>query len=152
MGGRPKKELVLSNAEHEQLIALTLRRKTAQAMALRARIVLGCADGLRPPQDARDQELVCAPSEVPCALHVHNGILAPSGGTLVCHPDHAIHSPRHPPLDASTRAGNQTLSGYQQRQSQALPVAKSVDEILAGIERVCLRTSNSAHQPKDGLL
>jgi transposase len=32
--------------EREQLTALTLRRKTAQAQALRARIVLGCADGL----------------------------------------------------------------------------------------------------------
>jgi ABC-type phosphate/phosphonate transport system substrate-binding protein len=46
MRGRPKTELVLSDAEREQLTALTLRRKTAQAMALRARIVLGCADGI----------------------------------------------------------------------------------------------------------
>ena len=46
MRGRPKTELVLSDAEREQLTALTLRRKTAQALALRARIVLGCAEGL----------------------------------------------------------------------------------------------------------
>jgi transposase len=46
MRGRPKTELVLSAAEREQLTALTLRRKTAQALALRARIVLGCADGM----------------------------------------------------------------------------------------------------------
>lgn len=45
MRGRPKAELVLSPAEHEQLTALTLRRKTAQALALRARIVLACAQG-----------------------------------------------------------------------------------------------------------
>jgi len=45
MGGRPKAELVLSGTEREQLMALTLRRKTAQALALRARIVLGCAEG-----------------------------------------------------------------------------------------------------------
>jgi len=45
-GGRPKAELVLSDEEREQLTALTLRRKTAQALALRARIVLGCAEGL----------------------------------------------------------------------------------------------------------
>jgi len=45
MAGRPKAELVLSQPEREQLVALTLRRKTAQALALRARIVLGCADG-----------------------------------------------------------------------------------------------------------
>lgn len=36
MRGRPKSELVLSAAEREQLTALTLRRKTAQALALRA--------------------------------------------------------------------------------------------------------------------
>ena len=46
MRGRPKAQLVLSESEREQLVALTLRRKTAQALALRARIVLGCADGV----------------------------------------------------------------------------------------------------------
>src|SRR6516162_5823537 len=46
MQGRPKAELVLTDAEHEQLTALTLRRKTAQALALRARIVLACAEGI----------------------------------------------------------------------------------------------------------
>ena len=45
MRGRPKAELVLSESEREQLLALTLRRKTAQAVALRARIVLACAEG-----------------------------------------------------------------------------------------------------------
>jgi transposase len=45
MSGRPKAQLVLSDAEREQLMALTLRRKTAQALALRARIVLACAEG-----------------------------------------------------------------------------------------------------------
>src|SRR6188508_3882018 len=45
MRGRPKTELVLSEAEREQLTALTLRRSTAQALALRARIVLACAEG-----------------------------------------------------------------------------------------------------------
>ena len=46
MGRRAAGELVLSEAEREELVALTLRRKTAQALALRARIVLACADGL----------------------------------------------------------------------------------------------------------
>jgi transposase len=36
---------MLSETEREQLEALTLRRKTAQALALRARIVLACAAG-----------------------------------------------------------------------------------------------------------
>ncbi len=46
MRGRPKAELVLSEVEREQLKALTMRRKTAQALALRARIVLASAEGL----------------------------------------------------------------------------------------------------------
>jgi hypothetical protein len=36
MRGRPKAELVLTDAEREELVALMLRRKTAQALALRA--------------------------------------------------------------------------------------------------------------------
>jgi transposase len=46
MSGRSKGELVLSDSEREDLQALTMRRKTAQALALRARIVLACADGM----------------------------------------------------------------------------------------------------------
>jgi len=46
MSGRSKGELVLSDSEREALQALTMRRKTAQALALRARIVLACADGM----------------------------------------------------------------------------------------------------------
>jgi transposase len=45
MSGRPKAQLALTETEREELVALTLRRKTAQALALRARIVLACADG-----------------------------------------------------------------------------------------------------------
>jgi len=47
MFGRPKAELTLTDAEREQLRAWALRRKTAQALALRSRIVLNCADGLQ---------------------------------------------------------------------------------------------------------
>jgi transposase len=46
MRGRPKTELVLSQSEREQPVALTMRRKTVQAIALRARIVLSCTDGM----------------------------------------------------------------------------------------------------------
>ena len=46
MRGRPKAELVLSQSAQAQLMAFTLRRKTVQAIALRTRIVLSCADGL----------------------------------------------------------------------------------------------------------
>jgi len=45
MRGRPKADLVLVQTEREQLQAWSQRRKTAQALALRARIVLECASG-----------------------------------------------------------------------------------------------------------
>jgi len=44
--GRPKAELVLSEEERGRLSALTTRRKSAQALAQRARIVLRCAEGV----------------------------------------------------------------------------------------------------------
>jgi transposase len=43
--GRPKAGLVLTEAEREQLARWTRRAKTSQALALRAKIVLACADG-----------------------------------------------------------------------------------------------------------
>ncbi|WP_410174913.1 hypothetical protein [Mycetohabitans endofungorum] len=46
MSEKPKAELVLSEAEHEQLTDLTMRRKMAQAVALRARIVLALVDDI----------------------------------------------------------------------------------------------------------
>ena len=43
--GRPIALLALDGAERETLEQWTRRPKTAQALALRARIVLACADG-----------------------------------------------------------------------------------------------------------
>src|SRR5271169_3298860 len=43
--GRPKATLVVSSAERETLEQWSRRRKTAQALAVRARIVLRCATG-----------------------------------------------------------------------------------------------------------
>ena len=43
--GRPKSELVLTDEERGVLERLTARRKSAQGIALRARIVLACASG-----------------------------------------------------------------------------------------------------------
>jgi transposase len=44
--GRPKAELVLSEQERQTLTSWSRRRTSAQALALRCRIVLACADGL----------------------------------------------------------------------------------------------------------
>ena len=43
--GRPKTALLLSAEQRAQLESLARRRSTAQSLALRARIILGCADG-----------------------------------------------------------------------------------------------------------
>jgi len=44
--GRPKAELVLSDVERDTLVRWSRRRKTAQALAFRSRIVLACAEGV----------------------------------------------------------------------------------------------------------
>ena len=44
--GRPKTELIVSDEEREQLLRWSRQAKSAQALALRSRIVLGCGDGL----------------------------------------------------------------------------------------------------------
>lgn len=44
--GRPQVELVLTDAERDQLVRWSRRAKSAQALALRCRIVLACAEGL----------------------------------------------------------------------------------------------------------
>jgi transposase len=43
--GRPKAELIMTAEERDTLQGWTRRRKTAQALALRAQIVLACAEG-----------------------------------------------------------------------------------------------------------
>ena len=43
--GRPMPPLILDNTERETLERRVRRPKTAQALALRARMILGCAEG-----------------------------------------------------------------------------------------------------------
>src|SRR6201997_3818194 len=52
--GRPKAELVLTEAERAQLTRWARRAKTAQYLAMRAKIVLACADGRMNKQVAAD--------------------------------------------------------------------------------------------------
>jgi transposase/transposase-like protein len=52
--GRPKTRLVVAPSEREALQGLARRRKTAQALALRARIVLRCAEGRNNDDVARE--------------------------------------------------------------------------------------------------
>src|SRR4249919_1323241 len=52
--GRPVADLVLTGAERDQLTRWARRASTAQAQALRAKIVLACADGATNKQAAAD--------------------------------------------------------------------------------------------------
>jgi transposase len=61
-GGRPKATLIVSDAERVQLVAWSRRHKTAQALALRARIVLECASGRT--NDEVAERLRCTPQTV----------------------------------------------------------------------------------------
>ncbi len=56
--GRPKPELVLDEAERAELARWARRAKTSQFLAMRARIVLACADGASNQQVA-DRLVVC---------------------------------------------------------------------------------------------
>ncbi len=58
MGGRRAVGLVLTDAERAELQGLAARRSTAQAMALRARIVLAYAGG------AQNKAVVSSPHRV----------------------------------------------------------------------------------------
>src|SRR6201993_4065673 len=52
--GRPVAELVLTDQERDQLTRWARRAKSSQALALRAKIVLACADGASNKQAAAD--------------------------------------------------------------------------------------------------
>ena len=61
--GRPKARLVVAPSERQALEGWTRRAKTAQALALRARIILLCATGLSNTAAAESlhvsQQMVC---------------------------------------------------------------------------------------------
>ena len=59
--GRPKALLELTSVEREQLERWARRRKSSQALALRSRIVLGCAEGLS-NKDVAVRERVAQPT------------------------------------------------------------------------------------------
>src|ERR1700693_1635769 len=50
--GRPVAGLVLAGAEHDQLVRWARRPKSSQALALRAKIVLACSEGVSNKQVA----------------------------------------------------------------------------------------------------
>jgi hypothetical protein len=93
--------MTISTDERETLERWTRRASTAQALAQRARVILGCAAGksntrvaheLRLtkqtvgkwyPQDAENPSLAGPPAAIPSALHAHQCLLAQPRRTLV---------------------------------------------------------------------
>lgn len=53
MRGRPKATLILNDSEREQLESWARRRKTSQALAMRSRIILECANDIQNREVAR---------------------------------------------------------------------------------------------------
>src|SRR5689334_9533829 len=51
--GRPKKPLEIAEEDRDKLRMIALRPKSAQAMAMRARIILGCGQGMSNSEVAR---------------------------------------------------------------------------------------------------
>ncbi|CAN0627965.1 protein of unknown function [Burkholderia multivorans] len=115
--GRPKAKLVLSETERDQLTALTMRRKTAQALALRVRIVLACADGIDDKAVAAKLRVTQQTGvEVARALRTQSAgwpgricAVAQSGRTLVRHAHREIHTTWNASLDTTTRRGHPAL-------------------------------------------
>ena len=58
--GRPKKPLEIADADREKLSLMARRPKSAQAMAMRARIVLSCGEGLNNSEVARKLQITGA--------------------------------------------------------------------------------------------
>src|SRR3989337_3275588 len=56
--GAQLRELKLTVQENNQLVEWTRRHKTSQALALRARIILACAQGVNNSEVARDCRVI----------------------------------------------------------------------------------------------
>ncbi|MFL6717021.1 MAG: transposase [Burkholderiaceae bacterium] len=161
MRGRPKPELVLSQSEREQLLALTMRRKTAQAMALRARVVLSCADGLeRSVPPGLDVHLVMdnyGTHKVPSIkawfarhlrFHVH---FIPTSASWLNQVEQWFATLTEKYLRRGTHRSTRQLEEAIRRYLDSYNAnprpfvwSKSANDILASLERFCIRVQKVA--------
>ena len=85
--GRPTKPLNLSSEEREKLAMLPRRAKSSQAVAMRARIVLGCDEGLSNDAVAKNFHVI---KRHPVRTIVHDPALRSGSGAR----EGAVYAPR----------------------------------------------------------
>jgi hypothetical protein len=120
---------LLSADERESLEDLARRRKTAQGLALRARIVLACAEGRYSGEVARS--LRVTPQTV-CKWRARFVQKRLEG--LLC-----------PGEQAGRRDALEHYLRVYKLNPKPLVWTKTADEILASVARLCRRISNSGH-------
>ena len=100
----------------------------------------------RNPQDPCGSALASRSSALACPLHADRRLLAQPGRALLRAVDRETASARCPSFDAGTRAGHSPLHRHRQRRPTDFRWTKSADDILATIERFCLRTLDTAER------
>lgn len=114
-------------------MALTLRRKTAQALALRERIVLACGDGHANKAVAARQRVTQQTVGKWPSRHIEHRL------------DGLLDAPRAgaPRTIDDARVDAAIAKTLQSIQRKPFVWTKTADNILASIETFCLQTSNS---------
>ena len=129
--GRPTKALNLTPQEKEKLGMLARRPKSSQAIAMRARIVLGCAEGMSNgavanklwhAQGEQSADLVGTSPTLSRPLHSHQRQLAELGGAIVRRGDGTMRTPRQPYHGSLAGKSHARISGSAQPRSQAVCV------------------------------
>jgi len=133
--GRPTKPIVLTEEERSKLQEWARRPKTAQRLALRARIVLGCAEGLESRQVARQlritDQTVCKWRSRFGASRLEGLVDEPRPGTPRKITDTQVEAVHHPYFGSRSRASD-TLVHAQHGAGNRLISVSSLSH-LAGV-------------------
>ena len=152
--GRPMLPLLLARQERETLDRWVRRPKTAQALALRARIVLLSAAGHRNTQVARRVQVALATvgkwRQRFVLLRLDGLLDEPRPGTPRRLSDAAVERVlAHPRgVHRSTRELEHAIRGFIDHHNQnpkPFVWTKSADQILDSVTRFCKRTLDSVH-------
>ena len=152
--GRPLSSLSLSPSERQQLLDWSRRPKTAQALALRARIVLLSAAGHSNTEVARRVQVALATvgkwRQRFVLLRLDGLLDEPRPGTPRRLSDAAVERVlAHPRgVHRSTRELEHAIRGFIDHHNQnpkPFVWTKSADQILDSVARLCKRTLDSVH-------